>query len=466
MSALRFLAIVAIFGAVSMGWFVLAGVTAVRTEQMDESLSKEMADLWGPRVLAQAAPRWVPEGWKDGDKAGAAVPSSSQVTAAFAYEPRRKGLLWYGSYTVDFAARYTFAPAAAGAGDKGEFRFRLPAGSTPMDLAVTLDGQAVELPYDQKVSGHIRLEMDRQAARTVDVSFKTKGQDAWVYCPGEVTTGPEAARRGEDGGAAAAGKVQCKMGELRDFDLTITTDFRRIDYPRGSQSPTRRAQPAGSGMTASWQYKSLITRQPMGMVMPTPPNAGPVITRMSLFAPVSLFFFFTVLFTVVVLKRIPLHPMHYLFLSAAFLAFHLLLAYLADKVPLEASFWICAAVSVLLVVTYMRLVAGVKFACTYVAAAQLVYLVVFTYAFFWSGWTGLTVVIGAILTLFVLMQATGRVDWREVFRRTPPPAFPAAAAPPPAGPMPAAPAPRAEPPAAGPPGPITLPPKDPPPADE
>jgi hypothetical protein len=107
--------------------------------------------------------------------------------------------------------------------------------------------------------------------------------------------------------------------------------------------------------------------------------------------------------------------------------------------PVQAAFWICAGVSVFLVVSYMRLVAGVRFALTYVAATQLVYLIGFTYAFFWKGRTGLTVTIGAVLTLFVLMQATGRVKWHEVFRgtgrRLPAPDEPAP--PPPAGDEPA-----------------------------
>ena len=87
---------------------------------------------------------------------------------------------------------------------------------------------------------------------------------------------------------------------------------------------------------------------------------------------------------------------------------------------------ICAAVSVVLVVSYMRLVAGVRFSLSFVALAQAVYLVGFSYAFFWKGYTGLTVVVGAILTLFLLMQSTGRVKWHGVFGRaaateTPPP---------------------------------------------
>ena len=86
---------------------------------------------------------------------------------------------------------------------------------------------------------------------------------------------------------------------------------------------------------------------------------------------------------------------------------------------IHVAFWICAAVSVFLVVSYMRLVAGVKFAVVFVGLAQLVYLVGFSYAFFWRGRTGLTVTIVAIITLFCLMQATGRVKWFDVFKPKP-----------------------------------------------
>ena len=43
------------------------------------------------------------------------------------------------------------------------------------------------------------------------------------------------------------------------------------------------------------------------------------------------------------------------------------------------------------------------------------FLVLFSYAFFFEGFTGLTVTIGAIVTLFVLMQMTARVNWGDVF---------------------------------------------------
>ena len=97
-----------------------------------------------------------------------------------------------------------------------------------------------------------------------------------------------------------------------------------------------------------------------------------------------------------------LHPLNYLLIAAGFFAFHVLLAYLVDHVTIHLAFWIAAAVSVFLVVSYLRLVLGAKAAIRYAGAAQMVYLVFFSYAFFWRGWTGLTIVIGAILTLLGL----------------------------------------------------------------
>ena len=67
----------------------------------------------------------------------------------------------------------------------------------------------------------------------------------------------------------------------------------------------------------------------------------------------------------------------------------------------------CSAVSIFRVVGYLRIVTGPKFAFREAALAQLVYLVGFSYAFFFKGLTGLTVTIGAI----IVMQMTARIDW-------------------------------------------------------
>ena len=97
--------------------------------------------------------------------------------------------------------------------------------------------------------------------------------------------------------------------------------------------------------------------------------------------------------------------MNYFFLERRF-SFHLLLAYLVDHVSIHAAFAISSAVSVFLIVSYLRLVVGIRFASREAALAQFIYLVMFSYAFFLKGFTGLAITIGSILTLFVVMQVT------------------------------------------------------------
>src|SRR5205814_6365511 len=138
---------------------------------------------------------------------------------------------------------------------------------------------------------------------------------------------------------------------------------------------------------------------------------GPLAGRISFFAPVSLLFFFFLIFIITTIRGIELHPMHYFFLATSFFAFHLLLAYLVDHISIHLAFAICSAVSIFLVVSYLRIVVNPRFAWREAAISQFVYLVLFSYAFFFKGFTGLAVTIGAIVSLFVAMQATARIDW-------------------------------------------------------
>jgi Inner membrane protein CreD len=403
MSGLRLLSVVGVFCLASLAWVVLGAVTTERTQALDRVLATEMSSLWGPRVFAQASPWWAPSPEAGREQEGTLAPAASEIRADLDHEHRYKGLLWYSTFAVDFTATYRFEPED---GSSGAVVFPLPEDvRTYQDLRTEVDGTPQAVTTADIAAGRLVIPIEGgETPRTVTVHYRSGGRDAWLYCVGDApsVTFP-------DGVPVVA--ADGRLSEARDLDLVVTTSFTEIDYPRGALSPAQRARPEGPGMKAVWAYPRLISSQAIGVVMPARPNAGPIVARMSFFAPVSLLFFFTVLFTLMVLKRIPLHPMHYLFVSAGFFSFHILLAYLADLMDLQLAFGVCAAISVALVVSYMRLAAGVRFAVTWVALAQLVYLVGFSYAFFWESRTGLTVVIGAILTLFLLMQATGRIDW-------------------------------------------------------
>ena len=59
--------------------------------------------------------------------------------------------------------------------------------------------------------------------------------------------------------------------------------------------------------------------------------------------------------------------------------------------------------------------------------AQVLFLVIFSYTFFFKGYTGLAIRVASILTPAVLMQVTAKVDWGNRFapaKAPPPPAPP------------------------------------------
>ncbi len=319
------------------------------------------------------------------------APESTRATADVQLEHRQKGLLWYATYDVQFRATYVFRNPDS-APRPMRLRLALPEGQVLFDdVTVRVDGQPA--PGGGQTGAELMASTQAAPGATVtfEVGYRSRGVGTWTYA------------------FAPNGAAQ-----VRDFELVLTTNVRDVDFPAGSLSPSRRVA-LGTGSTLTWAFANLVTGQAIGLGLPERLNPGPFAARVTFFAPVSLLFFLAVMVMVGVTSGQSLHPMHYWFLSAAFFAFHLLLAYLVDQVPVAVAFSVAAAVSVFLVVSYLRVVTGMRRALREAGAAQLVFLVLFSYAFFFRGMTGLAITIGAVLTLFVMMQMTARVSWDDVF---------------------------------------------------
>jgi inner membrane protein involved in colicin E2 resistance len=198
----------------------------------------------------------------------------------------------------------------------------------------------------------------------------------------------------------------------------MSTSFPNVDFPAGSTSPSEHSVRNGR-WHGEWKFSSLVSGAPIGVEMPKLLNPGPLASKVTFFAPLSLLFFFFVVAILALVRKRDLHPMHYLLLGCAFFAFHLLFAYLVDHLDIAASFAIASAVSVFLVVSYARLFVGWRFALLEMGLSQLVYLVLFSLTFFWEGYTGLAITIGAVLTLFLVMQLTGRFEFKNEKPRQP-----------------------------------------------
>ena len=405
----RTMAILGIFACTCVAWMILGTSIFLRTESTGSQLSGRVASTWGtaqeqhpPAVsYSRLEPRTV-EAEENGKKIKKTemrdvtswVPlDSSNVAADFHIDYRQKGLLWFSTYRVTFAGNYKFQNPTAQE-EIFAIRLPLPAKQAVYDgVEITLDEQPLALDFGgTEVIAHGRVGAN--ASGRVRAAYRSQGQDNWNY---KFSTGDEVSR-------------------AKDFHFLIRTDFGGFDFPENSLSPTEKRETA-QGWELKWDYQNLVSGFNIALKMPQKLQPGPLAGRISYFAPVSLFFFFFLVFILSTLRGIDLHPMNYFFLACAFFSFHLLLAYLCDHVSIHAAFVISSAVSIALVVSYLRLVVNARFALVDAGVAQLIYLVLFSYAFFFEGYTGLTVTIGAILTLFVVMQMTGRIRWEEKFER-------------------------------------------------
>ncbi len=420
---LRMFGVGMVFIVATIGWMILGGVTSDRSGDQRSTLKGEVQNLWGspqtqtaPKLIFQwqterevtrtettpkGESRQVKETVTD-DHQEPALLNASDVDVTLRSDLRRKGLNWYSLYDVKLAGTYRYHHAREENGWLN-VSFELPDREGVYDaLVFTVNGEDYARALDSEANRlHAQIPVASQQDVTIVIGYGSRGLDEWRYIP---TQG---------------------VGRLENFTLSMHTNFADIDFPSGSMSPSKKTQRADGGWDLRWSFASLVTGHGIGMVTPSNVQPGELATVLSFSAPVSLFFFFLVIFVLATIRRIDIHPMNYFLIAGAFFAFHLLFAYSADHLTVENAFILSSVVSVALVVSYLRLVVSATFALREAALAQIVYLIGFSLAHFWEGFTGLTVTVLAIITLFLLMQLTGRIKWSEALSSTTPPRVPA-----------------------------------------
>jgi inner membrane protein involved in colicin E2 resistance len=399
----RLLAIAAIFICTSIAWAVLGSTIFYRTYSLDPVLRSHVSSTWGtdqqqdaPTATYTVASLRQNTSVEDGKVVTRTVEATelhpldldqTRARVDLHLDYRRKGLLWYSTYQVHFGGTYRFTNS----GDQSRrvtFNLHLPAEQAIYDdMAFTIDGKPAQI-VNAKGDAYAVAEVAAHQSVLFGVEYRSQGLGSWQYSFGN------------------------SVNQVRDFELRMATDFGGFDFPDGTLSPSEERATMG-GWDLIWKYKNLVSGYQVGLKMPEKLQPGPLTGRISYFAPVSLLFFFFVLFMLTTIRGIELHPVNYFFLACAFFSFHLLMAYLVDQISIHLAFAICSCVSVFLVVSYLRLVVGMRFAAVEAGLAQFVYLILFSYAFFFEGFTGLAITIGAIVSLFIAMQLTGRIRWTE-----------------------------------------------------
>jgi inner membrane protein involved in colicin E2 resistance len=396
-------ALVFIFVCTTVAWMILGTTIFSRTYSSNQQLEGRVASTWGSpqeqsppsatykkieisTVTEQQAGKIITR--NDKVERNFLLPlDASDIRVKLQLDHRQKGLLWYSTYAVDFAGEYKFRNDTAEP-QMVSYHLAFPAQRAVYDgLVMEVDGQKVPVTANEQ-GACVEATLAPGQTATLRTAYRSQGLNSWRY------------------------KLGDGIAQVNNFVLSMTTNFKDIDFADDTLSPTEK-QRNSNGWQLTWRYSNLLSGFQIGMTMPEKLQPGPLAGQISYFAPVSLFFFFFLMFIISTLRNLDLHPLNYFFLACAFFAFHLLLAYLVDHISIHAAMVIASLVSVALVVSYLRLVVGIRFAAFEAGTAQVIYLVLFSYAFFWKGFTGLSITVISIVTLFVVMQATGRIRWSE-----------------------------------------------------
>ena len=242
----QILAIAFIFVCASVAWMILGGTIFSRTYSSDSQAENRVASTWGTQQT-QSPPtasftRLVPkheEVTQNGKKAlkttqqEVIIPlslESSAIDVGIDLEHRRKGLLWFSTYKVAFAGVYGFRNSS----DKEEtvnFTLKFP---TPQamydDLTFMVDNVPVPVTnQDNASTGSVKVLPGKTALLTV--GYRSQGLDEWRYSFG-----------GHD------------VTQVRDFKLKMKTNFKDIDFPDNTLSPSDKVE-TDEGWNLTWSYK-------------------------------------------------------------------------------------------------------------------------------------------------------------------------------------------------------------------
>ncbi|MBN2509281.1 MAG: hypothetical protein JXB03_03350 [Spirochaetales bacterium] len=405
MSVQKIIAIICIFAATAVAWMILGAGTSSRTDSSFTSLKDEVASLYGGEMIISTPACYsrrtrtveeVIDGKTVQRNYSEEVPfdlTASAIHIMVNNDQRKKGNLWFPTFTTDYRAEYIFTVREQDISEGVFISASLESENAIYDaVGVEVNGREYEDIAFLIRREEIQVVPDDDGRIRLSLEYHATGMDTLYYFISR----------------------HAQIAQVQDFTCVIETDFFDIDFPTGMMSPSVKTR-TDSGYRLEWRFENAVTGKDIGLVIPSKLKPGEIVTRVTYFAPVSLLFFFAVLLVISAVARFRPHPVHFAFLAATFFSFHLMYSYFSDHLNLYLTFGISSFVSLTLTITYLRLFAPPLIAYVWAPLTQFLYLVVFSFSFFFDGITGVIVTICSVLTLFTMMQITGRMNWDAVF---------------------------------------------------
>src|SRR5205814_6399300 len=122
-------------------------------------------------------------------------------------------------------------------------QFKYPAAKAIYDdFRIVANGQPIP-PSNGADSAQANLRVAPQQTVVYSIAYKSQGLDNWTY------------------------RFGGEVNQVRDFSLQMRTNFKEIDFPENTLSPTEK-QGSGDGWLLTWKYSNLLSGFDIGMTMP------------------------------------------------------------------------------------------------------------------------------------------------------------------------------------------------------
>src|SRR5438067_4610962 len=223
----RIAAVVFIFICTSVAWMILGGTIFTRTDSTGALSESRVESTWGSaQVQKPPEARWYEQKVNeepvfDGNKTIIRRSTTtktvnldleqSRVKVNFNLDHRKKGLLWYSTYGVDFAGEYLFRNDSEQP-HVTTFTFPLPTQNAVYDgLLLKVNDVPLKFSTNANIVAGDFTVAPHGVAR-FSAAYHSQGMDNWRYSFGE------------------------NVSSVRDFQLEMSTNFKRIDFPDSTLS--------------------------------------------------------------------------------------------------------------------------------------------------------------------------------------------------------------------------------------
>src|SRR5437868_580626 len=224
----RIAALAFIFICTTVAWMILGSTIFARTYSLEPGLKSKVASTWGaPQEQLPPSASYdhvtTVDAWDDRthtlkhELKTNQVPlglQSTRIDVKLDLEHRQKGLLWYSTYTVQFAGDYDFTNYS-NEEQLVSFKLTFPAEQAVYDdMFMSADGQPIAfVNQGNGVIGSARVPAGKVVR--LRTGYISHGLDSWHYKFGE------------------------NVSQIRDFTLVMHTNFPDIDFPDNTLSPTK-----------------------------------------------------------------------------------------------------------------------------------------------------------------------------------------------------------------------------------